>query len=104
MNSSDSQAANNGPGGANAAWTVDSPWMERLLMLHRQVRRAVAKADRAGTGSKNAKGDDVKRFDLVANKAALGVLREFQLPLVVDSEESGRLEIGSGFSMTSGQR
>ncbi len=65
-------------------------------MLHRQVRRAVAKADRAGTGSKNAKGDDVKRFDLVANKAALGVLREFQLPLVVDSEESGRLEIGSG--------
>jgi myo-inositol-1(or 4)-monophosphatase len=70
--------------------------MERLLMLHRQVRSAVAKADRAGTGSKNAKGDDVKRFDLVANKAALGVLREFQLPLVVDSEESGRLEIGSG--------
>ena len=35
-------------------------------MLHRQVRSAGAKADRAGTGSKNAKGDDVKRFDLVA--------------------------------------
>ncbi len=73
-----------------------SPWVERLLMLHRQVRSAVAKADRAGTGSKNAKGDDVKRFDLVANDAALAVLRELQLPVVVDSEESGPVEIGSG--------
>ncbi len=67
-----------------------------MLTLHRQVRRAVAKADRAGSGSKNAKGDDVKRFDLVANDAALKVVREFQLPVVVDSEESGRKEIGSG--------
>ncbi len=65
-------------------------------MLHHQVRGAVAKADRAGTGSKNAKGDDVKRFDLVANDAALVVLEELQLALVVDSEESGRREIGSG--------
>jgi len=70
--------------------------VERLLTLHRQVRRAVAKADHSGTGSKNAKGDDVKRFDLVANDAALNVLEEFQLPVVVDSEESGRQEIGSG--------
>ena len=65
-------------------------------MLHRQVRSAVAKADRVGTGSKNAKGDDVKLFDLAANDAALAVLRKLQLPVVVDSEESGRLEIGSG--------
>ncbi len=65
-------------------------------MLHRQVRNAVAKADRVGTGSKNAKGDDVKLFDLAANDAALAVLRKLQLPVVVDSEESGRLEIGSG--------
>ena len=65
-------------------------------MLHRQVRSAVAKAGRAGTGSKNAKGDNVKRFDLVANDAALAVLRELQLPVVVDSEESEPLEIGSG--------
>jgi myo-inositol-1(or 4)-monophosphatase len=70
--------------------------MERLLMLHRQVRRAVVKADRAGTGFRNAKGDDVKRFDLVANDAALVVLEELQLSLVVDSEESGRQEIGCG--------
>ncbi len=65
-------------------------------MLHRQVRSAVAKADRVGTGSKNAKGDDVKLFDLAANDAALAVLRKLQLPVVVNSEESGPLEIGSG--------
>ncbi len=65
-------------------------------MLHRQVRSAVAKADRTGTGSKNAKGDGVKRFDLAANDAALVVFKEFQQPVVVDSEESGRLKIGSG--------
>ncbi len=65
-------------------------------MLHRQARSAVASADRAGTGSRNAKGDDVKRFDLAANDAALVVLKEFQLSLIVDSEESGRQEIGSG--------
>ncbi len=96
MNNSDSQVANNGPGTENTARTADSPWVERFLMLHRQVRSAVAKADRSGTGFKNAKGDDVKRFDLVANDAALAVLKGLQLPLVVDSEESGPLEIGSG--------
>ena len=64
-------------------------------MLHRHVRSVVAKADRAGTGSRNAKGDDVKVFDLAANDAALAVLRKLQLPVVVDSEESGRQEIGS---------
>jgi len=69
-----------------------------LLLLHRQVRSAVAKADRAGTGSKNAKGDGVKRFDLAANDAALAVLEEFKLSLVVDSEESERQKIGSGTS------
>ncbi len=96
MISSHGQTADNDPGGGNIARTVDSPWVERLLILHRQVRSAVAEADRAGTGSKNAKGDDVKHFDLVANGAALNVLQELQLPVVVDSEESGRQEIGSG--------
>ena len=65
-------------------------------MLHTQVRNVVAKAGRTGTGTKNAKGDDVKLFDLAADDAALDVLRELQLPLVVDSEESGRREIGRG--------
>ncbi len=96
MNSAGGQAANIGPGGGNTARTDDSPWVERLLSLHREVRSAVAKADHAGTGSRNAKGDDVKRFDLVANDAALAVLNQLKLSLIVDSEESGRLEIGTG--------
>ncbi len=65
-------------------------------MLYHQVWSAVAKADRAGTGFKNAKGDGVKRFDLAANDAALAVLEKFKLSLVVDSEESERRKIGSG--------
>ena len=96
MNSLAGQAANNGPGGGNTIRTVDSPWVERLLTLHRQVRSAVAKAGLEAIGSKNPKGDDVKRFDLAANDAALAVLRRLQVPVVVDSEESGRQEIGSG--------
>ena len=96
VNSVDGQAASNGPSGETTVGIVDSSWVERLLMLHRQVRSAVAKADRAGTGSRNAKGDDVKRFDLVANDAALAFLEELQVSLVVDSEECARQEIGHG--------
>ncbi len=65
-------------------------------MIHRQVRRAIATAGLEGTGSKNAKGDGVKYFDLAANDAAFVVLKEFKLSLVVDSEECGRQKIGSG--------
>ena len=65
-------------------------------MLHRQVRSAVANADRAKTGSKNAKGDEVKIFDLAANAAALAALKELRLPIVVDSEESGCLKSSYG--------
>jgi len=96
VNNTGGRADNNCPGGGNTARSLDSPWVERFLMLHRQVRSAVVKAGRAGTGFKNAKGDDVKRFDLVANDAALAVLNELKLSLIVDSEESGRLEIGTG--------
>jgi myo-inositol-1(or 4)-monophosphatase len=66
------------------------------VTLHLQVRRAVANTGRASAGTKNAKGDEVKLFDLEANDTALQVLREFQLPLIVESEESGCREIGSG--------
>ncbi len=66
-----------------------------LGTLHQSIRKAVFDADRAGTGSRNAKGDDVKLFDIAANDAALAVLKELKLSLIVDSEESGRLEIGS---------
>ncbi len=65
-------------------------------MLHRQVRDAVMESGRARSGARNAKGDDVKLFDLAANDAALAALRKLQWPVVVDSEESGRHEIGSG--------
>ena len=75
---------------------MDSPWVDRLRMLHRQVRDAVMVSGRVASGARNAKGDDVKLFDLAANDAALAALRKLQLPVVVDSEESGRQEIGSG--------
>ena len=75
---------------------MGSPWLEWLLMLHAQVRDAVMDSGRLGSGARNAKGDDVKLFDLAADDAALAVLRELRLPVVVDSEESGRLKIGSG--------
>ncbi len=96
MNSSDSQAANKGPGGENTARNVDSPGVERRLMLPRQVREAVMESGRAGTASRNAKGDDVKLFDLAANDAALAVFRKLKLSAIVDSEECGRLQIGPG--------
>ena len=96
VNRGDGQVIDNVSDDVSTARSMDSPWVERLLTLHRQVRSAVAKSDRAGTGSKNAKDDDVKLFDLAANDAALDVLREFQQPLIVDSEEGRRREIGSG--------
>ena len=96
VNRGDGQVIDNVSDDVSNVRSMDSPWVERLLTLHRQVRSAVAKSDRAGTGSKNAKDDDVKLFDLAANDAALDVLREFQQPLIVDSEEGGRQEIGSG--------
>ena len=96
VNSAGDRAVNIGPSGGNPVRTMDSPWAEQLRMLHRQVRSAVAQAERAGTGSKNAKGDDVKCFDLAANDAALAVFRGTDLSVIVDSEESGCLEIGSG--------
>ena len=67
-----------------------------MLMLHCRVRDAVMESGRVGSGARNAKGDDVKLFDLAADDAALAALRKLQLPVVVDSEDSGRQEIGSG--------
>jgi len=76
--------------------TANVSWSGILGTLHQSIRKVVLDAGRAGTGSRNAKGDDVKLFDLAANDAALDVLRDLQLPVVVDSEESGRQQIGSG--------
>ena len=96
LNRSISQPVVNGPASGNIVPTTGSPWVERFLMLHRRVRDAVMISGRAGVGARNAKGDDVKLFDLAANGAALDVLRELRQPLIVDSEESGRQKIGSG--------
>lgn len=43
-----SQPARNGLAGGTIVPTTDSPWVERLLMLHLQVRHAVAKTGRLG--------------------------------------------------------
>ena len=96
VNRVDGQVIDNDPGDVSTARSVDSPWVERLIMLHRRVRDAVMESACVGSGARNAKGDDVKLFDLAANDAALDVLRVLQLPVIVDSEESGRQEIGSG--------
>jgi len=92
----DGRVVNDALGSIHPAQSVDSPWVERLLMLHRRVRDAVKESERAASGTRNSKGDDVKLFDLAANDAALDFLRKLQLPVVVDSEESGHHEIGSG--------
>ena len=65
-------------------------WTDILGTLHQSVRKSVLDAGREATGTRNAKGDDVKVFDIAAEDTALAVLRELQPPLVVDSEESGR--------------
>ncbi len=90
------QPATSGPGAGITTRTTDRLWVELLLRLHRQVRRAAVNASRQDAGTTNPKGDEVKLFDLAANDAGLAVLRESPVPLVVDSEECGRLEIGSG--------
>ena len=91
-----SKLAGNSPTGGNIVPTMDSPWVERFLMLHRQVRDAVVESRRVKSGARNAKGDDVNLFDIAANDAALAALRKLKLPVVVDSEESGQQKVGSG--------
>ena len=76
--------------------TTNVSWTDILSALHQSVRTAVLDAGREAIGTKNAKGDDVKVFDLTAEDAALAVLGELQPPILVDSEECGRREIGPG--------
>jgi len=96
VNSPARPSSGDGPDGGDIIRAVDQPWAERLLTLHRQVRLTVSKTGRAGAGISNAKGDEVKLFDLAADDAALTALRELDVPLVVVSEESGCREIGAG--------
>ncbi|MCZ6743449.1 MAG: hypothetical protein O7D31_02025 [Alphaproteobacteria bacterium] len=76
--------------------TANVSRIDMLSALHQTVRKAVLDAGREAIGTKNAKGDDVKVFDLAAEDAALAVLRELGPPILVDSEESEPLEVGPG--------
>ena len=71
-------------------------WFDRLAGLHRAVRAAVLGCAREQTGLTNAKGDAVRRFDVVANDAALSFLETLGMPLVVASEETEPRRLGVG--------
>ncbi len=92
--SSASQQNAGDPGGAATDRIPQQPWTDLLAALHSEVRRVVQGCDRGAAGRTNAKGDDVRQFDLAANAAALGVLKDSSVPLVIDSEESEPLEVG----------
>ena len=85
-----------GSGRSTAAQTVDLPCTDRLIALYRAVRAAVLNSGRESTGVTNAKGDEVKQFDLVANDAAVTFLSNLSVPLIIESEEAERHQIGSG--------
>ena len=84
------------PSGAAIARSPQQPWTDLLIALHNEVRRVVQGSDRGAAGRTNAKGDDVRLFDLAANAAAVDVLKDSPVPLVIDSEESAPLEVGPG--------
>ncbi len=94
--SSDSQQGTGEPSGAATARSPQQPWTDLLVALHSEVRRVVQGCDRGAAGRTNAKGDDVRLFDLAANAAAVDVLKDSPVPLVIDSEESAPLEVGLG--------
>jgi len=94
--SSARQQGSGEPSGAVAAWSPRQPWTGLLVALHSEVRRVVQGCDRGAAGRTNAKGDDVRLFDLAANAAAVDVLKDSPVPLVIDSEESEPLEVGPG--------
>lgn len=72
-------------------------WIERLAGLHRAVRSAVRDGGHETVGARNAKGDEVKAFDVAANHAALQYLETLQVPLMVESEESEAcIKLGTG--------
>ena len=71
-------------------------WRETLIALHEVVRASVLASSREAAGRRNAKGDSVTTFDLAADRAAIESLAQGPLPLIIDSEESGRQHIGQG--------
>ena len=94
--SSASRQGTGEPPAAAIARSPQQPWTDLLVALHSEVRRVVQGSDRGAAGRTNAKGDDVRLFDLAANAAAVDVLKDSPVPLVIDSEESAPLEVGPG--------
>lgn len=80
----------------DAAAVPGAAWAIRLAALHRDVNQAVLASAKAGSGTRNAKGDAVGRYDIAADEAARAHLESWDVPLILDSEESGRSEIGVG--------
>ncbi len=74
LRESSSASQHRDPGGAATARIPQPPWTDLLAALHGEVRRVVRGGDRGAAGRTNAKGDDVREFDLAANAAALDVL------------------------------
>lgn len=71
-------------------------WTAHLRALHRATGKAVLRAGLGGAGTFNAKGDEVKLFDLAADRAAVHHLEELHIPLILDSEEAGQRKLGPG--------
>ena len=94
--SSASRQGTGEPSGAVTGQSPQQPWRDLFVALHSEVRRVVRGCDRRAAGRTNAKGDDVRLFDLAANAAAVDVLKDSPVPLVIDSEESEPLEVGPG--------
>ncbi len=70
-------------------------WPERLHDLLAGVRRAVASLPAVDLGRRNAKGDEVKNFDLAADRAIVEHLESLAVPLVLETEEASSRNIGS---------
>jgi len=70
-----------------------------LESIFRDIERAVTAADVGSIGepARNAKGDIVKWFDLAADEAVCGYLKErFPCPVVLLSEEGSPRQFGNG--------
>ena len=71
-------------------------WTDHLLALHQAVSEVVLTSSREVGAARNPKGDAVRLFDLAANRAAIDYLKQLDVALVLDSEETGRQKLGSG--------
>ena len=69
-------------GGRVASAMPELSWVDTLVTLHRAVRSAGLNSGRRTVGLTNAKGDNVKVFDIAANNAAVTFLENLSVPLL----------------------